>query len=176
MIEREGERRSRGERRTERFRDNHRERLTVVTDREAERCVCSLPTTPTPPSLSIVSIIFSLLRLHPLYSLSPSSSSLSAPLHCCGALPLPSPLTFSTSPIPPPHKPTSLTKRRKERESEGGKPGGTATRRACYSLEVRREMFLLPLLQPDTSCSGDFLALGGSVLASRVVALAVVGI
>lgn len=136
MIEREGERRSRGERRTERFRDNHRERLTVVTDREAERCVCSLPTTPTPPSLSIVSIIFSLLRLHPLYSL-----SLPAPPPCL----LPSTstavaLSLSRLPLPSPPPPF------RHRTSRPPSPRGEKKGRAKEANQVGQQRDVLAIL------------------------------
>ena len=124
-----------------------RERLTVVTDREAERCVLP-PTTPTPPPLSLssfLSIIFSLLRLHlPLYFLSPPSfSSLSASL--------PSPAARLLSPHPPPSPPPPFrhrtsrvcSPRRKKKEAKDTNQAGQ--QRDVLAIHSRySEMFLPP--------------------------------
>lgn len=139
-----------------------RERLTVVTDREAERCVCFPPTTlslihrlhyflspPSPPPSPFI--------LSPL----PSSSSLSASLPCCGTAlgRLPSPLTFSTSPHSATARAEFPHQEEKKKESEGGKPGGgTATRRACHSLEVHIRCFSSPLFNPLALVPEIFLA------------------
>jgi hypothetical protein len=130
--------------------------LSVSSPHRALVQESALHTAISSPSLScIVYLYYFISPPSPpplIFSLSPPLPSYDSPppclLRCFApalrlvAFPLPAP-----SPPPPFRHRTSRGRapspRGPKKKTEGGKPGGTATRRACHSLEVRRQMFLL---------------------------------